>query len=145
MQHPYDIAGGNSHIVDYQGNVLGHTASGANTFVAGIIDIEALRQFRTMNLNSNWMKDLRTEIFRRMYCEPVHPKNLWLDDEPLRHADVDEIYRANIGRLLARGSFTAPARAFPGARYIPPGDDPEESSWERLRRLWPPSDGEDPA
>ena len=67
---PVDIAGGNSHIVDYQGNVLGHTASGANTFVAGIIDIEALRQFRTMNLNSNWMKDLRTEIFRRMYEEP---------------------------------------------------------------------------
>jgi hypothetical protein len=56
--------------------VLGHTASGANTFVAGIVDIEALRQFRTMNLNSNWMKDLRTEIFRRMYSEPIHPKNL---------------------------------------------------------------------
>ena len=71
--------------------------SGANSFVAGIIDIEALRQFRTMNLNSNWMKDLRTEIFRRMYEEPVHPTNLWLDEEPLRHADVDEIYRANIG------------------------------------------------
>ena len=79
MEHPYDIGGGNSHIVDYQGNVLGHTASGANTFVAGIVDIEALRQFRTMNLNSNWMKDLRTEIFRRMYDEPVHPKNLWLN------------------------------------------------------------------
>ena len=27
--------------------------------------------------------------------------------------DVDEIYRANIGRLVARGSFTPPARAFP--------------------------------
>ena len=97
MEHPYDIGGGNSHIVDYQGNVLGHTASGANTFVAGIIDIEALRQFRMMNLNSNWMKDLRTEIFQRMYAEPVHPKNLWLKEDPLQHADVDEIYRANIG------------------------------------------------
>ena len=26
---PYDIGGGNSHIVDYQGSVLGHTVSGA--------------------------------------------------------------------------------------------------------------------
>ena len=24
-----------------------------------------------MNLNSNWMKDLRTEIFRHMYDEPI--------------------------------------------------------------------------
>jgi Carbon-nitrogen hydrolase len=138
MEHPYDIAGGNSHVVDYQGNVLGHTASGANTFVAGIIDIEALRQFRTMNLNSNWMKDLRTEIFRRMYEEPVHPKNLWLNDEPLQHADVDEIYRANIGRLVARGSFTPPAQTFPGARYIAPSESPDEASWEQVRSLWAP-------
>src|SRR6266516_1921830 len=29
MEHPYDIAGGNSHVVDYQGTVLGHSASGA--------------------------------------------------------------------------------------------------------------------
>jgi len=119
-----------------QGNVLGHSASGANTFVAGIVDIEALRQFRTMNLNSNWMKDLRTEIFRGMYDAPVHPKNLWLTDEPLPHADVDEIYRANIARLIARGSFTPPARAFPGARYMPPGESPGEDGWEQLRDLW---------
>ena len=89
-----------------------------------------------MNLNSNWMKDLRTEIFRRMYDEPVHPKNLWLDDEPRRHADVDEIYRANTGRLVARGSFTPPARAFPEARYIPPGESPDSGDWEHVRELW---------
>jgi hypothetical protein len=97
MEHPYDIGGGNSHIVDYQGNVLGHTSSGANTFVAGIIDIEALRQFRTMNLNSNWMKDLRTEIFQRMYSEPVHPKNLWLNEEPEQQASTRSTARTSVG------------------------------------------------
>jgi beta-ureidopropionase len=91
-----------------------------------------------MNLNSNWMKDLRTEIFRDMYAEPVHPKNLWLDADPLQHADVDEIYRANIGRLLARGSFTPPARAFPGARYMAPAESAEAASWEQVRGLWLP-------
>jgi beta-ureidopropionase len=142
MEHPYDIAGGNSHVVDYQGNVLGHTSSGANTFVAGIIDIEALRQFRMMNLNSNWMKDLRTELFRRMYEEPIHPKNLWLKEDPRRHAEVDDVYRANIERLVERGSFTRPARTFPGARYIPAGDTPDEEEWENLRELW--SEPDDP-
>ena len=60
MKHPIDVAGGNSHIVDYTGNVISYSPSGANTIVPAIIDIEALRQFREMNLNSNWLKDLRT-------------------------------------------------------------------------------------
>jgi len=106
MEYPYDIAGGNSHIVDHQGNVIAHTASGSNTLVAGIVDIEALRQFRVMNLNSNWIKDLRTEVFRRMYEQPIHPANL---RDPEGHAEVDEIYRDNIRMLVRRGGFTPPA------------------------------------
>ncbi|WP_199883420.1 hypothetical protein [Streptomyces sp. CB01580] len=90
--------------------------------MSGIVDIEALRQFRTMNLNSNWLKDLRTEVFRRMYDEPIHPANLWLTDEPVRHAEADEIYRANIRRLVERRAYTPPAHEFPGARYIAPPD-----------------------
>jgi predicted amidohydrolase len=136
MEHPYDIANGNSHIIDYQGAVLGHTQSGANTFVAGLIDIEALRQFRVMNLNSNWMKDLRTELFRRMYDEPIHPRNLWLDEAPARHAEVDEVYRANIERLLARGSYTRPAHRFPGARYQPASRNPADAEWDTVSKLW---------
>jgi predicted amidohydrolase len=141
MEHPFDISGGHSHIVDYVGNVLGHTVSGANTFVSGIIDIEALRSFRTMNLNSNWIKDLRTEIFRRMYEPSIHPPNLWLRDDPGRHADVDEVYRANIGRLLERGTFTAPAHDFVGAGYQAPSDESGEEDWSTLRQLWTDSDG----
>jgi hypothetical protein len=70
-----------------------------------------------------------------MYEEPIHPRNLWLDEEPGRHADVDEIYRANIARLLERGTFTAPAQSHPGAGYIP-ASDPSDSDWEQLRKLW---------
>jgi len=39
MRHPIDIGGGNSHIVDYLGNVLSHSASGYNTFVSAIVDV----------------------------------------------------------------------------------------------------------
>lgn len=119
--HPFDIAGGNSHIIDYNGAVLGHTVSGFNSVVAGVIDIEALRQFRVMNLNTNWLKDLRTELFRGMYNEPIHPKNLWLHQEPVLHAEADEIYRANIARLIDRGAYTQPAHRFPGAGIAPIG------------------------
>ncbi|MBL8583706.1 MAG: hypothetical protein JNL61_15970 [Rhizobiaceae bacterium] len=129
---PVDIAGGNSHIVDYRGNIASYSANGANTIVAAIIDIEALRQFRMTNLNSNWLKDLRTELFARMYEKPIHPKNLWLKEEPKRHAEVDDIYRENIERLVDRGVWTLPHHETPGARYTPPDSD----NWTDAKELW---------
>ena len=55
-----------------------------------------------------------------MYEQPIHPKNLWLEHDPLTHEPVDEIYRANIGRLLERGTYTAPAVEHPGV-HVPGG------------------------
>jgi beta-ureidopropionase len=141
MKHPIDIAGGNSHIVDYMGNVLSYSASGYNTFVVATIDIEALRQFRVLNLNSNWLKDLRTEIFQKMYEKPIHPKNLWLNQDPFHHAEVDEIYRENIGRLIERGAYTLPASSFKGARYQ--SEATTAVAWEKLKSLWEEWDGEE--
>ena len=137
MEQPYDIGGGGGHVVDFNGHVLGLSQSGTNSFCAGVIDIEALRNFRAMNLNSNWMKDLRTELFKDMYDEPIHPKNLWLKDEPKSHAEVDEVYRDNIKRLQKRGSWTPPCTKHEGARYVPavPGDPGE--AWETIKaELW---------
>ncbi len=137
MEQPYDIGGGGGHVVDFNGHVLGLSQSGTNSFCAGVIDIEALRNFRAMNLNSNWMKDLRTELFKDMYDEPIHPKNLWLKDEPQSHAEVDEVYRDNIKRLQKRGSWTPPFTKHEGARYVPavPGDPGE--AWETIKaELW---------
>ncbi|MGQ9617281.1 MAG: nitrilase-related carbon-nitrogen hydrolase [Spirochaetota bacterium] len=135
-KHPLDISGGNSHIVDFQGNVISYSASGYNSIVAGIIDIESLRNFRTMNLNSNWLKDLRTELFRKMYDQPIHPKNLWIEEEPAGNERIDEIYRSNIKKLIERGAYTPPAHEFPGCRYIPAAMRPEEMQWEQIKKLW---------
>jgi len=136
MRHPIDVGGGSSHIVDYLGNVAAYSASGTNTMVAAIIDVEALRNFRTMNLNSNWLKDLRTELFRHMYDEGIHPKNLWLNEDPKGHAAVDEVYRANIRRLIERGVYTPPAHEAPGARFQPEGAPLDAAGWEELKELW---------
>lgn len=136
MKHPFDIAGGHSHIVDYMGSVVSYSPSGYNTAVAATIDIEALRQFRVRNLNSNWIKDLRTEVFRKMYEVPIHPKNLWMKKDPERHAKVDEYYRDNIRRLIERGTYTPPANDFPGCEYKPASTDPGQEKWENIKQLW---------
>jgi predicted amidohydrolase len=136
-RHPVDIAGGSAHIVDYRGQVVSYSASTNNTIVAATIDIEALRQFRAMSLNSNWLKDLRVELFKRMYEQPIHPKNLWLTSEPRPHREVDEIYRANIRRLVDRGTWTRPAVEHPGCRFQGGGDEIE--NWLDIKqRLWGP-------
>jgi beta-ureidopropionase len=135
---PVDIAGGNGHIVDYRGNVMSYSASGNNTMTAAIIDVEALRQFRAMNLNSNWLKDLRTELFAEMYRRTIHPKNLWIENEPAGHADVDEVYRANIERLYEAGTWTPPAIRFPGAKYIAPMPIDRLDAWREAEAMWEP-------
>jgi len=136
-KHPIDISGGNSHIVGYRGEVLSHSSSGTNTVVSAIIDIEALRQFRTMNLNSNWLKDLRTELFKDMYREPIHPKNLWLKNDPAHHNEVDKVYRANIEKLHERGTWTRPHHKFEGTRLLPDGDPGmTEEQWREAKAMW---------
>jgi predicted amidohydrolase len=138
--HAYDMSGGNAHIVDYQGDVIGQTVSCENTFVTGLIDIEALRNFRAMNLNSNWLKDLRTELFRHMYDEPIHPANLWIEDAPKSHAEVDAIYRKNIRRLVARQAWTLPTYLHAGAHYIPIDSREPGEAWEDAKKLWNAAD-----
>ena len=134
MEHPFNVGGGNSHIVDYRGEIMSYSASNNNTVVSAVIDIEALRQFRVMNLNSNWTKDLRTELFKRMYEESIHPKNLWMEQDPLQHEEVDEIYRGNIDRLIERGVYTKPYHQFKGARYQ--SSATSEEGWKDLQALW---------
>jgi predicted amidohydrolase len=136
-RHPIDISGGNSHIIGYRGEVLSHSVSGSNTVVSAIIDIEALRQYRAMNLNSNWLKDLRTELFQEMYSRPIHPRNLWLDQEPLHHNEVDKVYRRNIESLYDRGTWTRPYFQHPGAKLMPEGaQGMNAEQWLEAKKMW---------
>jgi predicted amidohydrolase len=136
-RHPIDISGGNSHIIGYRGEVLSHSAAGSNAVVSAIIDIEALRQYRAMNLNSNWLKDLRTELFQEMYSRPIHPKNLWLGQEPLHHNEVDKVYRRNIASLYERGTWTRPYFQHPGAKLMPEGaQGMNAEQWLEAKKMW---------
>lgn len=131
---PAEITGGNSHIVGYRGEILSHSPGAG--IVSAVIDIEALRQFRAMNLNSNWLKDLRTELFQEMYSTPIHPKNLWMEQEPLHHKAVDEIYRQNIEKLYERGTWTRPHLKHEGAKLMPDGDGMSAEEWQQVKGMW---------
>ncbi len=106
-----DTFGGKSMIVDYQGRILSEHAYGAGPSYAGaILDIEALRQYRTRSLWGNWLRDLRTEQFRCIYEQALYPKNLGLEKHPGRHADHDEIRRQVMEVMLAKGIYRRPSK-----------------------------------
>jgi predicted amidohydrolase len=84
---PIDTFGGRSMIVDYKGRIVGrHDYSGVSSYLAGTIDIGALRDFRARAQFDNWMKDLTTEQYRVIYDREIYPKNLYLEREPYDHA-----------------------------------------------------------
>jgi beta-ureidopropionase len=107
---PIDTFGGRSYIIDYKGRIVGRQDYGAgSTYVAGVIDIEALRHHRSSAQWDNWMKDLRTELYGRLYDEPIYPKNLYLDRPPMTHREYhDEVIVPQIRLMHDRGIWKRP-------------------------------------
>lgn len=101
---PIDTFGGRSLIVDYKGRIAGQHLYGAgSSYVAGTIDIEALRYHRTHAQWDNWMKDLRTEIYQLVYEEPIYPKNLYLDRAPFTHKEFrEQVIEKQIDKMIER-------------------------------------------
>ncbi|HTY56799.1 MAG TPA: nitrilase-related carbon-nitrogen hydrolase [Candidatus Binataceae bacterium] len=102
---PIDTFGGRSFVIDYRGRIVGKQEyGGVSTYVAGVIDIEALRYHRSNAQWDNWLKDLRTELYQLLYAEPIYPKNLYLDREPMKHQEYRrEVIQKQIALMQARG------------------------------------------
>lgn len=110
--NPIDTFGGKSMIVDYQGRVLSKHDYGSGASYAGaIIDVEALRQYRTRSLWGNWIRDLRTEQYQCIYRAPIYPKNLCMKEPPGHHDDHDKIRRAVMQNMLKSGLYKPPTHA----------------------------------
>jgi predicted amidohydrolase len=107
---PIDTFGGRSLIIDYKGRIVGQHLYGAgSSYVAGTIDVDALRHHRTHAQWDNWMKDLRTEIFQLVYEQPIYPKNLYADRPPYTHAEFKkEVIDKQIDLLVERGIWRRP-------------------------------------
>jgi hypothetical protein len=113
---PIDTFSGKSMICDFRGQVVTEVAYGAgSTWIAGTIDIEALRHFRATAQWDNWLKDLTTEQYQLIYEQPIYPKNLYLRRKPYTHAEYrDHVTRKQVELLQERGIWARPARAGDG-------------------------------
>ena len=133
---PIDTFGGGSAVIDYRGQIVGrHDYSGGSSWVAGTIDVEALRRFRANAQWDNWIKDLTTEQYQLIYEEPVYPKNLYLDRAPYTH---DEYRREVIDKqikLMHERDIWVPA----GHLDLPRADAAARPPVAGLRQLPPAS------
>jgi hypothetical protein len=85
-----------------------HDYSAGSSWVAGTIDVEALRRFRASAQWDNWIKDLTTEQYQIIYSEPVYPKNLYLDRAPYRHDEYRRQVTARQVKLMQDRGVWAP-------------------------------------
>lgn len=108
---PIDTFGGRSFIIDHRGQIVGRQDYGAgSTYVAGIIDIEALRHHRASAQWDNWLKDIRTELYQILYEKPIYPKNLYLKRKPMKHAQYKKrVIDKQIALMHKRGIWKKPA------------------------------------
>jgi predicted amidohydrolase len=102
---PIDTFGGRSFIIDYRGQIVGRQEyGGVSTYVAGVIDIEAMRYHRNHAQWNNWLKDLRTELYQVLYRDAIYPKNLYLTREPMKHQEYRrEVIEKQIALMHQRG------------------------------------------
>jgi hypothetical protein len=98
-------------IVDYRGRVVGrHDYGAGSSYLAGTVDIQALRDFRARAQWDNWLKDLRTEQYQLIYERPIYPRNLYLDRPPYGHEEFRrEVISKQIGKLHEMGVWAQPA------------------------------------
>ena len=102
---PIDTFGGRSFVINHRGQIVGKQEyGGTSTYVAGVIDIEALRYHRDNAQWDNWMKDLRTELYQILYKDPIYPRNLYLDRAPMKHREYREtVIEKQIALMHQRG------------------------------------------
>ena len=107
VDHPVgiDAGGGQSMIVDYRGQLVGKQRdTNGSTFVAGVINIEALRHHRESAQVTNWMKDVRAELAQIIYEKPIYPKNRYLKKVPPKHAEYKrDVIDKQIALMHKRG------------------------------------------
>lgn len=93
--------GGRSGIYDYKGQILTESSLQDDVYVAAEINIDALRHYRETARFQNWIPYLRTEIYQKLYEQPIWPKN----NPNMRHEEAGEVFNEAIKGLQARGAY----------------------------------------
>src|SRR5260370_20299483 len=78
---------GQSLIINHPGEIVGQQRYGSgSSYVAGVIDIEALRDHRARAQWDNWLKDPRTELYPLVHTQTRSPANPYPHPAPHEHA-----------------------------------------------------------
>jgi predicted amidohydrolase len=106
--YPKAFCPGHSLIIDYTGMILRQASYPAEQIIAATIDIEGLREHRSIANHNMWV-DVRTEGFREMYEQSIYPINLFPPGNPPRRlSDKVEGCKTSFAGLYERGQFTPP-------------------------------------
>jgi predicted amidohydrolase len=106
--YPKAFCPGHSLIIDYTGMILRQASYPAEQIIAATIDIESLREHRSIANHNMWV-DVRAEGFREMYEQPIYPPNLFPPGNPPRRLfDKVEGCKTSFAGLYERGQFTPP-------------------------------------
>ncbi len=92
---------GHSAVIDYKGHVLAENAIPGDTYVAAEINIDALRHYREKARFQNWIPYIRSEIFNKLYEQPIWPKN----NPNMRHEEAEVVFNKVIEDLQKRGAY----------------------------------------
>jgi predicted amidohydrolase len=107
--YPKAFCPGHSIIIDYTGMVLRQASYPAEQIIAAPINIEALREHRTIANHNLWI-DVRTEGFREIYEESIYPPNLFPPGNPPQTlSDKMDGAKQVLNTLYGRGQFMPPA------------------------------------
>lgn len=105
---PLQLSRGHSMIIDYHGALLCHADYGGETVTFAVIDIESLRKRRT-DRRINWITQLRTEVYRKMYEKPIYPKNLFLERPLTSLAGTERMDAQPVERFIKEGIWISPS------------------------------------
>ena len=106
--YPRGFCPGHSLIVDYTGMLLRQAPYPEEQVISATIDIEALREHRTI-INHNMWIDVRTEGFREIYENSVYPPNRFPSGHPPKtQVDKVETTKVVLEKLYGCGQFMPP-------------------------------------
>ncbi len=99
---------GDSMIVDYSGMIIGRAPYPGESLVTAEINLASLRG-RRLDPRRNFLTQIRSELFRDMYRDPIYPMNLF-QDKPL--TDRSEVAgrgtKGVIDSFVQKGIFNRP-------------------------------------
>ena len=95
-------------IVDYHGAILCLANYSGETVTGAVIDIESLRKRRT-DPKHNWISQLRTDAFHKIYEKSIYPKNLFLGKSPTPSTIGERTAAQPIKRFLDEGIWIPPS------------------------------------